>query len=165
MKALSSARACRTLRLNNTTQIKERVKEGRWETLGSDVPGAGLQPDQRRIICTADCVRKEVSTTEVELGTISASHPMPYFGYSSAMPQILKAGTDYYRPERDHHTAVIKMERLDGTQGPVRDDVHVRSAGWAVQWGPVRSWCKAVHGIILRTRENGDPISLSLWTW
>lgn len=104
-------------------QVKERVKEGRWETLGSMY----LEPDCN-LISGESFVRQIMygkKFYQEELGSDSNICFLPdVFGYSSAMPQILKkAGTDYFfttkltwNETNEFPYSVFKWRGLDGTE-------------------------------------------------
>ena len=104
-------------------QVKERVKEGRWETLGSMY----LEPDCN-LISGESFVRQIMygkKFYQEELGSDSNICFLPdVFGYSSAMPQILKkAGTDYFfttkltwNETNEFAYSVFKWRGLDGTE-------------------------------------------------
>lgn len=104
-------------------QIKKRVKEGRWETLGSMY----LEPDCN-LISGESFVRQVMYGKKFykeELGSDSNICFLPdVFGYSSAMPQILKkAGTDYFfttkltwNETNEFPYSVFKWRGLDGTE-------------------------------------------------
>lgn len=104
-------------------QIKKRVKEGRWETLGSMY----LEPDCN-LISGESFVRQILYGKKFyreELGSDSNICFLPdVFGYSSAMPQILKkAGTDYFftikltwNESNEFPYSVFRWRGLDGTE-------------------------------------------------
>ncbi len=105
------------------SQIKERVKEGRWETLGSMY----LEPDCN-LISGESFVRQILYGKrfyQKELGSDSHICFLPdVFGYSSAMPQILKkAGTDYFfttkltwNETNEFPYSVFRWRGIDGTE-------------------------------------------------
>ena len=104
-------------------QIKARIREGRWETLGSMY----LEPDCN-LISGESFVRQIMYGKRYyqnELGSDSNICFLPdVFGYSSAMPQILKkAGTDYFfttkltwNETNEFPYSVFKWRGLDGTE-------------------------------------------------
>ncbi len=104
-------------------QIKERVKEGRWETLGSMY----LEPDCN-LISGESFVRQILygkKFYQQELDSDSHICFLPdVFGYSSAMPQILKkAGTDYFfttkltwNDTNEFPYSVFRWRGIDGTE-------------------------------------------------
>ncbi|WP_313180136.1 alpha-mannosidase [Lacrimispora sp.] len=104
-------------------QVKKRVEEGRWETLGSMY----LEPDCN-LINGESFVRQIMYGKKFyneELGSDSNICFLPdVFGYSSAMPQILKkAGTDYFfttkltwNETNEFPYSVFKWRGLDGTE-------------------------------------------------
>ena len=105
------------------SQVKERVKEGRWETLGSMY----LEPDCN-LISGESFVRQIMygkKFYQEELKSDSNICFLPdVFGYSSAMPQILKkAGTDYFfttkltwNETNEFPYSVFRWRGLDGTE-------------------------------------------------
>lgn len=104
-------------------QIKKRVDEGRWETLGSMY----VEPDCN-LISGESFVRQIMYGKKFyreELDSDSAICFLPdVFGYSSAMPQILKkAGTDYFfttkltwNETNEFPYSVFRWRGLDGTE-------------------------------------------------
>lgn len=104
-------------------QIKKRVKEGRWETLGSMY----LEPDCN-LIGGESFVRqimygKHFFKTELDSDSKVCFLP-DVFGFSAAMPQILKkADTDYFFTSKlvwnetnEFPYSIFKWKGLDGTE-------------------------------------------------
>lgn len=104
-------------------QIKERVREGRWETLGSMY----LEPDCN-LIGGESMVRQILYGKQFwkqKMGSDSRVCFLPdVFGFPASMPQILKkAGTDYFFTSKltwnetnEFPYSVFQWRGLDGTE-------------------------------------------------
>ncbi len=146
-------------------QIKARIKEGRWETLGSMY----LEPDCN-LISGESFVRQILYGKKFynsEFGSDSNICFLPdVFGYSSAMPQILKkAGTDYFfttkltwNETNEFPYSVFRWRGLDGTEILSGMMSMCTQNGLGLYNGDL-----SAHGVNLsldhfKNKGNGDPL-------
>ena len=146
-------------------QIKERVKEGRWETLGSMY----LEPDCN-LISGESFVRQIMYGKrfyQKELGSDSNICFLPdVFGYSSAMPQILKkAGTDYFfttkltwNETNEFPYSVFKWRGLDGTEVLSGMMSMCTQRGLGLYNGDLSAAGVRQSMDHFKNKENGDPL-------
>lgn len=146
-------------------QIKARVKEGRWETLGSMY----LEPDCN-LISGESFVRQIMYGKQFyqeELGSDSNICFLPdVFGYSSAMPQILKkAGTDYFfttkltwNETNEFPYSVFKWRGLDGTEILSGMMSMCTNRGLGLYNGDLSAAGVRQSMDYFKNKENGDPL-------
>lgn len=146
-------------------QVKARVKEGRWETLGSMY----LEPDCN-LISGESFVRQIMYGKKFyreELGSDSNICFLPdVFGYSSAMPQILKkAGTDYFfttkltwNETNEFPYSVFKWRGLDGTEVLSGMMSMCTERGLGLYNGDLSASGVRLSLDHFKNKENGDPL-------
>ncbi|MCB7321304.1 alpha-mannosidase [Lacrimispora sp. 210928-DFI.3.58] len=146
-------------------QVKERVKEGRWETLGSMY----LEPDCN-LISGESFVRQILygkKFYQEELDSDSNICFLPdVFGYSSAMPQILKkAGTDYFfttkltwNETNEFPYSVFRWRGLDGTEILSGMMSMCTERGLGLYNGDLTPKGVRMSMDYFKNKENGDPI-------
>lgn len=146
-------------------QVKERVKEGRWETLGSMY----LEPDCN-LISGESFVRQIMygkKFYQEELGSDSNICFLPdVFGYSSAMPQILKkAGTDYFfttkltwNETNEFPYSVFKWRGMDGTEILSGMMSMCTERGLGLYNGDLSAKGVRMSMEHFKNKENGDPL-------
>lgn len=146
-------------------QVKERVKEGRWETLGSMY----LEPDCN-LISGESFVRQIMygkKFYQEELGSDSNICFLPdVFGYSSAMPQILKkAGTDYFfttkltwNETNEFPYSVFRWRGLDGTEILSGMMSMCTERGLGLYNGDLSAKGIRMSLDYFKNKENGDPL-------
>lgn len=146
-------------------QIKARVAEGRWETLGSMY----LEPDCN-LISGESFVRQIMYGKKFykeELNSDSNICFLPdVFGYSPALPQILKkAGTDYFfttkltwNETNEFPYSVFKWRGLDGTEVLAGMMSMCTDRGLGLYNGDLTPEGVRMSMDYFKNKDNGDPL-------
>ncbi len=146
-------------------QIKARVAQGRWETLGSMY----LEPDCN-LISGESFVRQILYGKKFyreELNSDSNICFLPdVFGYSPALPQILKkAGTDYFfttkltwNETNEFPYSVFKWRGLDGTEVLSGMMSMCTERGLGLYNGDLTAEGVRLSMDYFKNKENGDPL-------